>query len=128
MAEKILGKVTLLAFAMSMFIATGFTATPVYAQSAASNALAISCSGNTRDVFPTTSSYISFMVSKARQLTGRTFEQDLISCAENLPNLGNEGFTALQALHGVCLELRASPATCTFVRRQQNLYVTVSGG
>ncbi len=127
MTEKFLGKVTLLAFAMSMFIAAGFAATPGYAQSLQSNALAISCSGRTLYVFATTSSYVTFMVKKARKLTGRTFEQDLISCAENLPNLGAVGFTALQALHGVCLELRASPATCTFVRRQQNLYVTVSG-
>jgi len=141
MSFKKLGGVRLIAAAAAVLLVVGVTdATQVQAdesanlgsielvaQSAASNALAAHCSGSTRGVFRTTRGWLDFMVTNARQLTGRTFEQDLVTCAENLPKLGNEGFAAIGALAGVCDELRASPATCKFIRRQQNLYITVRG-
>ena len=37
------------------------------------------------------------------------------------------GFFAIQALHGVCLDLRASAATCSTIKQQQNFYITVRG-
>ena len=97
------------------------------AASAAANALSAHCGGSTRGVFRTTRGWIDFLVTNARQLTGRTFQQDLIDCAEKLPRMGSEGFTAIGALHAVCLELRASAATCRAVKRQQNFFITVRG-
>lgn len=127
MIKKVLGKVQFLALAAGMVFAAGSVTNSgqAFAQSAASVALATHCSGSTRSVFRTTRAYNDFLVSNARQLTGRTFQQDLIDCATALPGIGIDGFGALQALHAVCLELRASPATCNSVKRQQNFYVTI---
>jgi hypothetical protein len=142
MAVRLMDKFRYFALALSLVLVAGistyadraqadeqivnpFGTVELIAQSAASRALAAHCSGSTRGVFRTTRAYIDFLVTNARALTGRTFQDDLISCSEGLPNLGTEGFGALQALHAVCLELRANAATCNFVKRQQNLYVTV---
>ncbi len=127
MIKTFLGKLQFLALAAGMVFTAGSVTSSgeAYAQSAASNALATHCSGSTRGVFRTTRAYNDFLVSNARKLSGRTFEQDLLSCASALPGIGVDGFVALQNLHAVCLELRASPATCNAVRRQQNHYVTI---
>lgn len=141
MAEKLLGRALYLALAVSVVLLAGVVAGPQQSQaqtlqadpaveiellaSAAGNALAVHCTGSTRGVFRTFRGWLDFMVTNARNLTGRSFEDDLIACSQALPNLGTEGYSALVALAGICDELRANAATCGFVRRQQNLFITV---
>ena len=83
------------------------------------------CGGGTRNVFRTQRAWIDHLVRNARNLTGRTFQQDIVDCATALPNAGSDGYSGLVQLGQICQDLRASADTCRFVRLQKNLYITV---
>ncbi len=138
MAVKVLGGLQCTALAAAIVLFAGVATGGQQAQAAeikapiiveiaspASAALAAHCGGGTRNVFRTQRGWVDHLVRNARNLTGRTFQQDLVDCATALPNAGGDGYSGLVALSQICADLRASADTCRFVRLQKNLYITV---
>ena len=139
MAVKVLGGLQCTALAAAMVLFAGVATGGQQAQAAeikapivveiaaspASAALAAHCGGGTRSVFRTQRAWLDHLVRNARNLTGRTFQQDLVDCATALPNAGSDGYSGLVQLGQVCEDLRASADTCRFVRLQKNLFITI---